>query len=98
MNATARSLAVGPAPSPRSATTSLEQLQLSFARFAPQEVVERIINSGASTSAEKKTVTVLVADIVGFTALSEGDEVIRRQDQGRFRPRGLSGARLLVMH
>ena len=54
-----------------SATTSLEQLQLSFARFAPQEVVERIIASGVSTSAEKKTVTVLFADIVGFTALSE---------------------------
>jgi len=57
-----------------SATTRLEQLQLSFARFAPQEVVERIIASGVSTSAEKKTVTVLVADIVGFTALSEGME------------------------
>lgn len=57
-----------------SATTSLEQLQLSFARFAPQEVVERIIASGVSTSAEKKTVTVLFADIVGFTALSEGME------------------------
>ena len=57
-----------------SATTSLEQLQLSFARFAPQEVVERIIASGVSTSAEKKTVTVLVADIVGFTTLSEGME------------------------
>ena len=54
-----------------SATTSLEQLQLSFARFAPQEVVERIIASGVSTSAEKKTVTVLFADIIGFTALSE---------------------------
>jgi adenylate cyclase len=56
------------------ATTSLEQLQLSFARFAPQEVVERIIASGVSTSAEKKTVTVLFADIVGFTALSESME------------------------
>jgi adenylate cyclase len=54
-----------------SATTSLEQLQLSFARFAPQQVVERIIASGVSKSAEKKTVTVLVADIVGFTPLSE---------------------------
>jgi adenylate cyclase len=57
-----------------SATTSLEQLQLSFARFAPQKVVERIIASGVSTSAEKKTVTVLFADIVGFTALSERTE------------------------
>jgi adenylate cyclase len=57
-----------------SATASLEQLQLSFARFAPQEVVERIIASGVSTSAERKTVTVLVADIVDFTALSEAME------------------------
>jgi class 3 adenylate cyclase len=55
----------------QNATMSLEQLQLSFARFAPQVVVERIIASGVSTSAEKKTVTVLFADIVGFTALSE---------------------------
>lgn len=50
---------------------SLQQLQLSFARFAPQEVVERIIAKGVATSAEKKTVTVLFADIVAFTAMSE---------------------------
>ena len=53
------------------ATESLERLQLSFARFAPQQVVEGIIASGLSTSAEKKLVTVLFADIVGFTSLSE---------------------------
>jgi class 3 adenylate cyclase len=53
------------------AMMSLEQLQLSLGRFAPQVVVERIIASGVSTSTEKKTVTVLFADIVGFTALSE---------------------------
>ena len=53
------------------ATESLERLQLSFARFAPQQVVEGIIASGVSTSAEKKLVTVLFADIVGFTSLSE---------------------------
>jgi adenylate cyclase len=55
----------------QNATTSLECLQLAFARFAPQEVIERIIAGGVSTSAEKKSVTVLFADIVGFTALSE---------------------------
>jgi class 3 adenylate cyclase len=54
-----------------SATASLERLQLSFERFAPQEVVERIIAGGVSTSAEKKTITVLFADLVGFTSLSE---------------------------
>jgi adenylate cyclase len=58
----------------KSATKSLEQLQLSFGCFAPREVVERVIVSGVSTSAEKKTVTVLFADIIGFTALSEGME------------------------
>jgi len=54
-----------------SAMASLERLQLSFGRFAPQEVVERIIARGVSTSAEKKTITVLFADLVDFTALSE---------------------------
>jgi class 3 adenylate cyclase len=53
------------------ASMSLQQLQLSFSRFAPREVVERIIAAGVSTSAEKKQVTVLFADLVGFTALSE---------------------------
>jgi adenylate cyclase len=54
-----------------SATTSLEQLQLAFGRFAPQQVIERTIAGGVAIGAEKKTVTVLFADIVGFTALSE---------------------------
>jgi adenylate cyclase len=53
------------------ASSDLERLQLSFERFAPGEVVERIIARGVSTSAERKEVTVLFADIVGFTALSE---------------------------
>ena len=53
------------------ASQELERLQLSFARFAPQQVIERIIAAGISTSAEKKEVTVLFADLVGFTVLSE---------------------------
>lgn len=56
------------------ATASLERLQLSFERFAPQQVVDGIIASGVSTSAEKKVITVLFADIVGFTAMSESIE------------------------
>jgi adenylate cyclase len=44
---------------------------MSFSRFAPDEVIERIIASGVFTSGEKKEVTVLFADLVGFTALSE---------------------------
>jgi adenylate cyclase len=50
----------------------LEQLQLSFSRFAPQEIIERIIATGVSTTADHKEVTVLFADLVGFTQLSEG--------------------------
>jgi class 3 adenylate cyclase len=53
------------------AAKELERLQLAFAHFAPPQVVERIIAAGVSTSAEKKHVTVLFADIVGFTRLSE---------------------------
>jgi adenylate cyclase len=53
------------------ASMTLQQLQLSFSRFAPQEVVERIIARGIGTTAEKKEVTVLFADLVGFTAMSE---------------------------
>jgi len=53
---------------------NLESLQTSFARFVPSEVIERVITSGVSTSGERKDVTVLFADLVGFTALSENME------------------------
>ncbi len=49
----------------------LQNLQLSFSRFAPDEVIERVIAEGLSDHGEKKEVTVLFADLVGFTALSE---------------------------
>jgi len=52
----------------------LEALQTSFTRFAPDEVVERIIASGVSSSGERKEVTALFVDLVGFTALSESVE------------------------
>jgi MYXO-CTERM domain-containing protein len=55
-----------------SSSQDLERLQLSFARFAPQEIIERIIAKGVSTTADRKEVTVLFADLVGFTRLSEG--------------------------
>jgi hypothetical protein len=35
------------------ASMELQHLQISFARFAPQEVVERIIASGVPTEPEK---------------------------------------------
>lgn len=57
----------------RLATTSrdLEALQQSFTRFAPAEVVEDIIARGVSPAPVTKEVTVLFADLRGFTALAE---------------------------
>ena len=49
----------------------LEALQHAFSRFAPAEVVEEIIAQGVSTHPEKKEITVLFADLKGFTAMSE---------------------------
>ena len=49
----------------------LQNLQVSFSRFAPDEVIERIISDGVSGVGEHKDVTVLFADLVGFTALSQ---------------------------
>jgi class 3 adenylate cyclase len=54
-----------------SATSDLEHLQRSFGRFAPEEIVERVIARGVSTGGERKEVTALFADLVGYTALSE---------------------------
>ncbi len=54
-----------------SASAELERLVHAFARFAPMELVERMIASGVPTSGERKEVTVLFADLVGFTPLSE---------------------------
>ncbi len=51
--------------------TDLQNLQVSFSRFAPDEVIERVIADGVSSRGERKDVTVLFADLVGFTALSE---------------------------
>lgn len=53
------------------AARELETLQAAFARFAPAAVVEDIIAEGVSTRSEAKEVTVLFADLVGFTALAE---------------------------
>lgn len=52
-------------------SAELERLQTSFSRFAPEEVVEHIIASGVSTRGDRKEVTALFADLVGFTTLSE---------------------------
>lgn len=53
------------------AARQLQNLQLSFSRFAPDEVIERVIAEGVIERGEKREVTVLFADLVGFTALAE---------------------------
>jgi class 3 adenylate cyclase len=54
-----------------SAAGELQRLQTAFGRFAPQRVVEGILARGAPSDAERREVTVLFADLVGFTPLSE---------------------------
>jgi len=56
------------------AAQELERLQVSFSRFAPQQVIEKIIESGVPSTGEKKEVSILFADLVGFTELSESVE------------------------
>jgi class 3 adenylate cyclase len=53
------------------ASAELERLERAFARFAPHAVVEEVIARGVSTQGERKEVTVLFADLVGFTPLAE---------------------------
>jgi class 3 adenylate cyclase len=57
-----------------SASRQLEELQTAFHRFAPQDVVEDILERGISPRGERRNVTVLFADLVGFTSLSESTE------------------------
>ena len=53
------------------AAIELETLQRSFSRFAPDDVIEKIIADGTADIGVKKEVTALFADLVGFTAMSE---------------------------
>lgn len=53
------------------AAAALESLQHAFSRFAPAEVVEDIIAQGVSHRSVKKDITVLFADLKGFTPLAE---------------------------
>jgi len=53
------------------AATNLERLQHTFARFAPGQLVDRLITGGVETIGEKREVTALFADLVGYTPLAE---------------------------
>ena len=53
------------------ATEDLEALQHSFERFAPAVVVDQIVEQGVSIRPEMKDVTILFADLRGFTAIAE---------------------------
>jgi adenylate cyclase len=68
-------------------SSNLERIQAAFHRFTPQAVVEDIIRSGVSTHSERREVTVLFADLVGFTAMSEtlDPEVLAPLLNGYFR-------------
>ena len=49
----------------------LEQLQLDFGRFAPQDVIEHITEGDGDYAPDKREVTVLFADIKGFTRMCD---------------------------
>jgi adenylate cyclase len=53
------------------ATTTLERLQHTFAQFAPGPLVDRLLTGGVEHISEKREVTALFADLVGYTPLAE---------------------------
>lgn len=53
------------------ADARLEDLQRQFERFAPAEVVERLTDGSGQFAPERRRVTMLFADLRGFTALCD---------------------------
>jgi class 3 adenylate cyclase len=49
----------------------LERLQLHFSQFAPDDVVEQLTEPSGELMASRRTVTVLFADLKGFTAMCD---------------------------
>ncbi len=49
----------------------LEQLQLHFGRFTPQEVIEHLTETNGRYTARMRSVTVLFADLKGFTKMCD---------------------------
>lgn len=52
-------------------TGDLEHLERAFSKFAPESVVERLSRGEREIEPERRDVTVMFADLVGFTRLSE---------------------------
>lgn len=55
----------------RAGDDKLEQLQHQFERFVPPDVVERLTDGDGAYAAERRQVTMLFADLRGFTALCD---------------------------
>jgi class 3 adenylate cyclase len=55
----------------RADNEKLEQLQRQFERFVPADVVERLTDLDDGFAPERRQVTILFADLRGFTAMSE---------------------------
>ncbi len=53
------------------ADDKLERLQVQFERFVPADVVERLTHGGDDFTPERRQVTMLFADLRGFTALCD---------------------------
>lgn len=52
-------------------TSRLEQLQIDFGRFAPQDVIEHLTENEDKYAPSNRSVTVLFADIKGFTKMCD---------------------------
>lgn len=52
------------------ASLELQRLQDTCARFAPPRVLDKLLSEGGEPPAERKVVTALFADLVGYSALS----------------------------
>ena len=52
-------------------TIQMERLQRTFEQFAPPDVVEKLSDVSQSFQPTRRSVTVLFADLVGFTPMSE---------------------------